>query len=92
MVKLYIKKGFCLIKNKDEDSKIFFNITKLKTDKDYFILLVLFLLVIYGVLIMSIGFYGFDLSETRTLKNLSIMIIDTYFLLNVLFCKKNFKK
>ena len=70
----------------------FFNITKLKTDKDYFILLVLFLLVIYGVLIMSIGFYGFDLSETRTLKNLSIMIIDTYFLLNVLFFKKNFKK
>lgn len=67
--------------------KFFFNITKLKTDKDYFILL-----VIYGVLIMSIGFYGFDLSETRTLKNLSIMIIDTYFLLNVLFCKKNFKK
>ena len=43
MVKLYIKKGFCLMKNKDEDSKIFFfNITKLKTDKDYFILLVLF--------------------------------------------------
>ena len=42
--------------------KFFFNITKLKTDKDYFILLVLFLLVIYGVLIMSIGFYGFDLS------------------------------
>ena len=41
---------------------------------------------------MSIGFYGFDLSETRTLKNLSIMIIDTYLLLNVLFCKKNFKK
>ena len=80
------------MKNKDEDSKIFFNITKLKTDKDYFILLVLFLLVIYGVPIMSIGFYGFDLSETRTLKNLSIMIIDTYFLLNVLFCKKNFKK
>jgi len=34
MVKLYIKKGFCLMKNKDEDSKIFFfNITKLKTDK-----------------------------------------------------------
>ena len=60
--------------------KFFFNITKLKTDKDYFILLVLFLFVIYGVLIMSIGFYGFDLSETRTLKNLSIMIIDTYFL------------
>lgn len=81
------------MKNKDEDSKIFFfNITKLKTDKDYFILLVLFLLVIYGVLIMSIGFYGFDLSETRTLKNLNIMIIDTYFLLNVLFFKKNFKK
>ena len=81
------------MKNKDEDSKIFFfNITKLKTDKDYFILLVLFLLVIYGVLIMSIGFYGFDLSETRTLKNLSIMSIDTYFLLNVLFCKKKFKK
>lgn len=24
MVKLYIKKGFCLMKNKDEDSKIFF--------------------------------------------------------------------
>ena len=42
MVKLYIKKGFCLMKNKDEDSKIFFNITKLKTDKDYFLLNVLF--------------------------------------------------
>ena len=51
------------MKNKDEDSKIFFFIiTKLKTDKDYFFLFVLFLLVIYGVLIMSIGFYWFDLS------------------------------
>ena len=81
------------MKKKDEDSKIFFfNITKLKTDKDYFILLVLFLLIIYGVPIMTLGFYGFNLSETRTLKSLSIISIDTCFLLYVLFCKKNFKR
>lgn len=64
----------------------------MKEDKDYFILLILFLISLYGVYIQSIGFYGFDISKTRTMKALINIIIISSFLLYVLFCPKKFKE
>lgn len=48
------------MKQKEDDKLFFFiKISKIKTDKDYFILVVLFICFLYAIPIQRIGFYDF---------------------------------
>ena len=68
-----------------------FNVSKIKYDKDYFILLTIFLISLYGVPIQTMGFYNFNINDMRVIKSLSIVTIISGFLLYVLFCRKSFE-
>lgn len=78
-------------KKKKDDNFFFVKISKIRNDKDYFILLVVFLISLYGVPIQTIGFHGFNFNDMRIIKSLSIIITISIFLFYVLFCSKNFK-
>ena len=68
-----------------------FNVSKIKYDKDYFILLTIFLISLYGIPIKTMGFYNFNINDMRVIKSLSIVTIISGCLLYVLFCPKSFE-
>ncbi len=81
------------MKQKEDDKLFFFiKISKIKTDKDYFILVVLFICFLYAIPIQRIGFYDFCFEGMRVKRSLVDIIIISIILFYVLFCSKNFKR
>lgn len=81
------------MKQKEDDKLFFFiKISKIKTDKDYFILVVLFICFLYAIPIQRMGFYDFCFEEMRVKRSLVDIIIISIILFYVLFCLKNFKR
>ena len=83
--------GDILKKKREEYFFKVFNVSKIKYDKDYFILLTIFLISLYGIPIKTMGFYNFNINDMRVIKSLSIVTIISGCLLYVLFCPKSFE-
>lgn len=80
------------MKQKKDDNFFFIKISKIKTDKDYFILVVLFICFLYAIPIQRIGFYDFCFEEMRVKRSVVDIIIISIILFYILFCSKNFKR